>query len=66
MTKEYLEHALSDLQIGPDIAAAASVVKSRNIPDIVKMSRRMKGRADSSRTSGASSSEEAFAEWVDA
>ncbi|CAK0867424.1 unnamed protein product, partial [Prorocentrum cordatum] len=66
MTKEYLEYALSNLQIGPEIAAAVGVVKSRNIPDIVKVSRRMRGWVDGSRTGGASSLEEAFAEWVDA
>ncbi|CAK0899472.1 unnamed protein product [Prorocentrum cordatum] len=64
LTTEYLEHALSDLQVGPEILAAVAKVKSNQLDSAVTASRKLKGWIDRSRTGGVLELEKAFAEWV--
>ncbi|CAK0823037.1 unnamed protein product [Prorocentrum cordatum] len=65
LTTEYLDHALSDLQVGPGIVAALAVVSvGSDLAAMVSASSRLKGWIDRSRTGAIADLEKAFAQWV--
>ncbi|CAK0792586.1 unnamed protein product [Prorocentrum cordatum] len=65
LTTEYLDHALSDLQVGPDIVTALAMVSvGSDLAAMVSASSRLKGWIEQSRAGATADLEKAFAQWV--